>query len=138
MASSDEGAAPFASVAWVLKGLFGSSAPCLLRLAAGRLALVCREGPVFDAPLAEVEAVFPRYYFSGGAKLRVRGRTFRLSFVKPNSKARPADAILDELVPLSGIWSFAGVAGALGEVVGTVDDLRSGRAAGKELKRRLG
>ncbi len=124
MASSDKGAAPFASVAWVLKGLFGSSAPCLLRLAAGRL--------------ADVEAVFPRYYFSGGAKLRVGGRTVRLSFVKPNSKASSADAILDELVPLSGIWSFAGVAGDLTEVVGTVDDLRSGRAAGKEWKRRLG
>lgn len=112
----------FSSVAWVLKGLFGSSGPCLLRLAAGRLALICEEGQLFDAPVMEVETVFPRYYFSGGVKLRVGDRKYRLSFVRPTNATR---RLGEELADVAA-------------VAGSATDIWSGRKAGKEWKGRLG
>ena len=130
-------ATSFVSVAWLLKGLFGSSQPCLLRLAAGRLVLICGSDPVFDVPLNEVRAVFPWYYFSGGVKLRTAARSFRLSFVKPNSGARSVDAFADEVAPLTGVFAFADLAGDVTDVARSVRGMSRGRDAGKEWKRLL-
>jgi hypothetical protein len=119
--ASGEPEPEFASVAWVLRGLFGSGEPCLLQLAGSQLSLVGDDGPVFDVPLTEVEAVFPRYYFSGGVKLRVGGRKYRLSFVRPTNTRAPGVSPAREL----------------GRALDGLSDAVTGRQAGKEWRRLL-
>lgn len=76
----------FASPVWLLKGLTGNISAQLL-YEQGSLVLLTEGAPRFEAPLANVRAIFPWYYFGGGVKLTVYGVRYRISFVRPTGAA---------------------------------------------------
>ena len=113
--------------AWLLIGLFGNR-PGVLELANGRLAFITEEGRLFDAPLGEVTAItFPWYYFSGGMKLTVAGKRYRLSFVKPNG----AEDVPGQVMARVGSPMGLRLAGQ------KLADIGTGRKAGKAWKTAL-
>lgn len=111
---------PFATNAWLLKGLTGSVSGWL-ELRDERLRFITPDEVLFDAALSEITGVvFPWYYFGGGVKLLVGGERVRVSFVKPNG-AEYANARL-----LAADSNPA----ALLLVASKALDIREGRAAG--------
>ena len=85
----------FWSPVWQLKGLLGGSEPGVLTFADGRLSFTTEERVAFEAPAsAFLDLTFPWYDFGGGLKLRVDGRPYRLSFVKPNGAADVSGRLL--------------------------------------------
>ena len=75
----------FSSPVWQLKGPFAVPVPGVLTFAHGRLSFTTEARVEFDAPpSALIDVTFPWYYFGGGVKLRLEGRRYRLSFVRPN------------------------------------------------------
>jgi hypothetical protein len=109
---------------WVLKGMTGS-APALLELVEGRLALTTEDAREFEVALEEVtEVKFPWHYFGGGAHLTVRGQVYRLSFVKPNNAS---EQLSDKLSGGEGLFSAGHKVREIGE----------GRAAGQAWKAAL-
>ena len=75
-------------------GPWGKFEPGELRLEGGLVAFTWEDrGLVFRAPLQEVRASFPRMYFGAGAKMAVRGETYRLWFVPLQSMAGEQDTI---------------------------------------------
>jgi hypothetical protein len=106
----------FESPAWQLIGATRNK-PGHLVLADGTLTFEVESRPVFRVPLSQVtNVVFPWYYFSGGAKMTVKGTHYRFSFVKPNDAVDPDDR-------------SAGI--------GSVLSIGSGRKAGKAWKEAL-
>jgi hypothetical protein len=64
-----------------------------LRLEGGLVAFTLEEsGLVFRVPVEEVRASFPKMYLGVGAKLAVRGKTYRLWFVPLVSISDPHGA----------------------------------------------
>lgn len=139
----------FASVAWLLRGLF-NSVPGILRLEEERLSYTAldsgtlwnrglrklerqtgvpglahclnRSEParLFDIPLTEIQRVsFPWIYFSAGMHLRADGRKYRLSFIRPNNTRMPA-------------INRRGLTGATGKSVQTVRDIKEAAAVGEQ------
>lgn len=113
------GPSSFASVAWLLEGLT-QSFKGRLEYSRGRLRMKTGDrGHAFDVAMQDVtEVQFPWYYFGGGLKLRVGGRQYRLSFVRPNGVE-------------SGVARAAGEAGnplSLLLAVLKFSDIRAGRA----------
>jgi hypothetical protein len=103
---------------WLLIGMTGNS-PGVLELTDGSIRFTDADGQrVFEAPVGDVSATFPWYYFGGGCKIRVKatGVTHRISFVKPNGAGDAADLFI------------------VGEKFG---DIARGRTAGKEWKAAL-
>jgi len=77
-------AAELATPAWMigLRLLWGKPERGELRLDGGLVAFTSEDiGLVFRAPVEEVRASFPKMYLGVGAKLAVRGKTYRLWFV---------------------------------------------------------
>ena len=110
-------------------GISGSSAPGWLVLHQGRLSFTIQGSVVFDVERTAVErVVFPWYYFGGGMKLWIRGTRHRLSFVRPNGA---------EVAMARGL-SAAGSPLGLLMAAGKVNDMVSGRAAGKRWREVLG
>jgi hypothetical protein len=73
------------SPAWLLSGLTQSVAGELI-LKDGRLIFETGDRDrIFDAPLGEISAKFPWYYFSGGMKLRIGTDDYRVSFTRPGN-----------------------------------------------------
>ncbi len=72
------------SPVWLTKGRIGTPSPGTLELAEGRISFTDREGKVFDAPVADVKASFPRYYLGLGFKLAVAGETYKVYFTAPS------------------------------------------------------
>jgi hypothetical protein len=73
-------------------GPWGKFEPGELRLEGGLVAFRSQErGLVFQAPLQEVRASFPKLYLGAGAKLAVGGKTYRLWFVPLQSMAGEVD-----------------------------------------------
>jgi hypothetical protein len=69
-------------------GPWGKFEPGELRLEDGRITFTSQErGLVFQAPVQEVRASFPKMYFGVTAKLAVGGKTYRLWFVPMESMA---------------------------------------------------
>jgi hypothetical protein len=69
-------------------GPWGKFEPGELRLEGGLVVFTSQErGLVFNAPVQEVRASFPKMYFGVAAKLAVRGKTYRLWFVPLQSMA---------------------------------------------------
>jgi hypothetical protein len=81
----------FDSPAWILVGLT-RNIPGWLAYQDGGLAFADTDGDVlFAAELSDVRDLeFPWYYFGGGLKLKVLGKKYRLSFVRPNGAVNPA------------------------------------------------
>jgi hypothetical protein len=116
--------------AWLLKGITGTE-PGELKLVRDRLTLKTRKGTMFDVPLSQVSKVrFPWYYFSGGLKLWIEGKSWRITFVRPNQQGGGFDsARTDEAL---GADLFAGADAARG-----FSELSRGRSAGKAWKAAL-
>lgn len=113
--------------AWLLMGI-GNRAG-VLELARGRVAFTTPEGRVFEAALADVTNIsFPWYYFGGGVKLQVGQHRYRISFVRPNGGNYAAGRLL------AGTGIAAGAAGALLTTGAEIQDIGSGRKAGKAWK----
>ena len=111
----------FASAAWLLRGLFGST-PGWLALAHDRLVFTSGEQVLFECDRSAIDRVaFPWYYFGGGMKLWAGGRRYRLSFVRPNGAE----------VARANSLAAAGEAGGLLVAAGKITDVASGRTAGK-------
>ncbi len=116
--------------AWLLMGISNSEG--VLELAGRRLAFTSPKGRVFDAALADITNItFPWYYFGGGVKLQVGQSRYRISFVRPNGGAYAASDLL------ASTGTAAGAAGALLTTGLTVQDIGSGRKAGKAWKAAL-
>ncbi|MEO6066418.1 MAG: hypothetical protein ABJB33_00535 [Gemmatimonadota bacterium] len=119
----------FNSSGWLLTGISGSSAPGWLVLHQGRLSFTIPGSVVFDVKWTTIErVVFPWYYFGGGMKLWIGGTQHRLSFVRPNGA---------EVAMARGL-SAAGSPLGLLMAAGKVNDMVSGRAAGKRWRELLG
>ena len=114
--------------AWLMLGLT-RTVPGVLALSGARLSFTTEEGPEFDLPLAEVTARFPWWWFGGGVALRVLGRRYRLSFVRPNG-AQDVPGRLLAHVP-------GGEALGLATAARKMEDVGAGRRAGKAWKTRL-
>ena len=111
--------------AWLLVGLT-RSIPGVLQLLEGRLIFTIDEDNVFDAPVSEVtDVVFPWYYFSGGVKLKVSDKPYRLSFVRPNNAADIPGRLL------ARVGGSVGALAALTTTARKFKDMGEGRAAGK-------
>ena len=78
----------FSSPAWLLHGLFGSTAGALT-LQDERLSFVKDDGQtVFDVPIGEASEIkYPWHLFGGGLTLRVGAENYRVSFVRPGNTA---------------------------------------------------
>jgi hypothetical protein len=114
---------PFASAAWLLRGLTGSAAGWLA-FDGKRLGLSSGDTIVFEVPLEAIERlVFPWYYFGGGMKIRVGGTPYRLSFVRPNG----AEVAMGRAAPAAGVFV----------AIAKVQDMASGRAAGRRWRQIL-
>jgi hypothetical protein len=83
----------FAPPVWLLDGVT-RSVPSQLRYDQGSLVLMTEGAQQFETPLANVSAMFPRYYFGGGVKLTVYGVSYRISFVCPNGAAPVERSVL--------------------------------------------
>lgn len=117
----------FASPAWLLHGLTGSSAGWMA-LGEGRLAFTDGEALVFDVPLGAIDRIrFPWYYFGGGMKLRAEGREYRISFVRPNGAEVATARLLGE----------AGSPAALVLAAEKIGSVVEGRAAGRRWRELL-
>lgn len=69
-------------------GPWGKFEPGELRLEGGLVAFTSKDrGLVFQAPVQEIRASFPKLYLGAGAKLAVGGKTYRLWFVPLQSMA---------------------------------------------------
>lgn len=141
----------FASVAWLLRGLF-NSVPGVLRFEEERLCYSALNSgtlwklglrklerqtgvpgladrlnrgeptPLFDIPLGEIQRVsFPWLYFSTGMHLRADGRKYRLSFIRPNNTRMP-------------VINRRGVMGAAGKSVQTVRNIKEAVEVGERWK----
>lgn len=84
----------YATPAWLVRGL--TNDPGVLSLYAGRLRLVTDTGVVFDAPLGAVERLtFPWYEGSGGLRVTIGGRRYKIALGRPHGAGFPADRLLD-------------------------------------------
>ena len=85
-ADGDQEVRKLSSNAWLRhgpKGLFGPTDSGMLLAIGDRVSFVTKQGPVFEGDRSEVEVVWPRSEFGGGAHLTVRGRIYRLALVRP-------------------------------------------------------
>jgi hypothetical protein len=116
---------------WQLIGMTGST-PGILELSAGRIAFSTETGRVFEAPLREITVVYPWYYFGGGCKITHAGKTYRISFVRPNNAADLSGRLLSPL-------DDAGLAAGLSLLTAgrKLSDIGQGRKAGKAWKAAL-
>jgi hypothetical protein len=112
---------------WMLVGMSGS-VPGVLELAEGKVAFTSAEGRVFEAPLSEVSVKYPWYYFGGGCKITTGGKTYRISFVRPNNAADVPGSLLARTgSELGGAFALLTAGRKLG-------DIGKGRKAGKAWK----
>jgi hypothetical protein len=119
----------FASDAWLLEGLT-VSVPGWLDLQQERLRFTTPDEVVFEVPRSDITSItFPWYYFGGGMKLRAAGRSYRLSFVKPNGAEYPV---------ARGLASHGNPAAALLLAASKMADIRTGRDAGRRWRQLLG
>jgi hypothetical protein len=125
----------YATPAWLMRGL--TNEPGVLSLYAGRLRLVTATGVVFDAPLGAVERLaFPWYEGSGGLRVTVGGRRYKLALGRPHGAALPAPRLLDAAGPER---SAGGDAGEQTAGVGpAVHSVLEGRRAGRVWRTLLG
>jgi hypothetical protein len=116
-AAGNTGSAVLASPAWVIGGL--RNRPGYLVTAAGRIAFTDGEETLFDLPLAEVSGVtYPWYWFGGGFKARIAGKTVKITFVKPNGMPSPDPSALETGLSVLGVAAaFQGV-GHVGDLAG--------------------
>ena len=75
------------SEAWLLVGMTRSLAGWMV-LEDECIAFADEDGQVhFSTPLAQIERAWsPWYYFGGGLKLRIDGKTFRITLTRPNDQ----------------------------------------------------
>ena len=112
---------------WMLIGMSGS-APGVLELADGNIALTTEEGRAFEVPLSDVTVKYPWYYFGGGCKITIAGKTYRISFVRPNNAADVPGSLLARTGgELSGAFALLTAGRKLA-------DIGKGRKAGKAWK----
>jgi len=91
---------------WLLKGLITSEAGTLT-LKNGRLSFTI-DKPIFDSPLAEVQAVeFPWFYFGAGCTLKINGTKYRLSFIQPGNTAGGEYASIPDARRIGRRWETA-------------------------------
>ncbi len=71
---------------WINKKLIGFYKEGFLELRDGRVSFT-RKGneKVFDSPLADVQAEFPKYMWGGGTKLTVGGQLYYITFARPGN-----------------------------------------------------
>ena len=86
--SLPEGAFPLVSLVWLQRasfgGLFQNQNPGLLiAREGGRISLVTLKEKVFEAEKHEIVARWPWYQFGQGVRLKVAGKTYRLSLARP-------------------------------------------------------
>lgn len=131
-APSEEETPELSSKAWLRhgpKGLFGSTDPGMLLAMGDRVSFVTRDGPVFEADRAEIQAKWPGWEFGGGVHLRVDGKIYRLSLARPPHATDMDDSLrkaLSEFV-LENLSDWY--------AVGTgFRDVHEGRASGKAWK----
>lgn len=73
---------------WINKKLIGFYKEGFLELRNGRVSFTKRGNEkVFDSPLGEVQAEFPKYMWGGGAKLTVGGQRYYIGFSRPGSRS---------------------------------------------------
>ncbi len=73
---------------WINKKMIGFYKEGFLELRSGRISFVMRgNDKVFDSPLSDVQAEFPKYMWGGGAKLTVGGQRYYISFARPGSRS---------------------------------------------------
>lgn len=111
------------SKAWRMKTLNQSWDAGVLVANQGRIMFVTRAGPLFDAPIDQVSARWPWWYFGAGVQLTVSGTKHRLYFTAPRGAEFEWRAFA-ELVP-----SLAGLV-----TLQSVQQVREGRASGKAWK----
>lgn len=72
---------------WINKKLFGFFyKEGFLELRDGRVSFTQRGNEkIFDSPLGEVQAEFPKYMWGSGAKLTVGGQRYYISFARPGN-----------------------------------------------------
>ncbi|MFR9803040.1 hypothetical protein ACL02T_12150 [Pseudonocardia sp. RS010] len=116
-APDSTGSAVLASPAWVIGGL--RNRPGYLVAAEKRVAFTDGEETLFDVPLAEISGVtYPWYWFGGGLKARIAGKTVKITFVKPNGMPSPDPSALELGLSALGVAAaFQGV-GHVGDLAG--------------------
>jgi hypothetical protein len=121
-AAGDTGSAVLASPAWVIGGL--RNRPGYLVTAATppgppRIAFTDGEETLFDVPLAEISDVsYPWYWFGGGFKARIAGKTVKITFVKPNGMPSPDPSALEIGLSVLGVAAAFQGAGQVGDLAG--------------------
>ena len=115
------------------KGLFGSTDPGMLLAMGDRVSFVARDGPVFEADRAEIQAKWPVWEFGGGVHLSVDSKIYRLSLARPPHATEMDDALhkaLSEFV-LENLSDWYAVGAGF-------RDVHEGRASGKAWKAYFG
>ena len=131
-----KGTPELSSKAWLRhgpKGLFGPTDPGMLLAMGDHVSFVTRDGPVFEADRADIQAKWPGWEFGGGVHLTVNGKVYRLSLARPPHAPEMDNALrkaVSEFV-LENLSEWYGVGAGF-------RDVHEGRASGRAWKAYFG